>query len=349
MMPTPATPPPPVAPQRDRTLVVVVSVLACVALLAILACGGAAFLLRDRILDRSAGTELTVEAVPTDGGAPDREELDRTRDLLADRLAAADLDRPSVDIEGSRLVLRVGETGYEDELRSLAGTGDLRFRRVLGSVADRPAAGGAPPTPDTAPVPAREQVAAKLGAAYQLAEEIATPGSPDPATVQGLAPFASLTPAEVAALPTRMQYAVPTVTCRQLTARPAATAADGPAVACDAADPPVKYLLDVARVGGADVETAEAKVTDTGQWVVAIGFTGPGQQRWTDLTREAVDAGSDNQVAVTLDGLVVSAPAVQAVITGDTEISGRFTRSEAKVLAAQIGSEPLPVTLRVVG
>ncbi|MEV7230059.1 MULTISPECIES: SecDF P1 head subdomain-containing protein [Polymorphospora] len=349
--PPPAGPPPPATgvPRPDRTLVVVVAVLAGAALLGILACGGAAFLLRDRLLGDSRATTLTVEAVTADGSAPGRADLERTRDVLADRLAAAELDRPSVDIEGDRLVLRVGGTGHEDDLRSLAGTGELGFRRVLGAVADQGTGGATPSTPDQGPVPARDEVAAKLGPAYRLAETITTPGPLDPATVRGLAPFAALTPAEVAALPPDMRFRVPTVTCAQLTAWPVGGPATEPTVACDAADPPVKYLLDVVRVGSADVGNAEAKPNQTGQWIVAVSFTDAGQRRWTDLTRETAGAGSDNQVAVVLDNLVVSAPAVQGVITGDTEISGRFTRDRAMLLAAQIGSDPLPLVLRVVG
>ena len=329
----------------------ILGVLAGVALLGILACGGVAFLLRDRLPDEPGDTTLTVEAVTAEGTAPSRDELERTRDVLADRIAATELDRPSVDIEGGRrLVLRVDGTGHEDELRSLAGeSGTCASAAYSARSRTRPrAARRRPPrTPHRFRRGTRSPT--KLGPAYQLAEAITAPGSLDPATVQALAPFAALTPAEVAALPPDMQYGVPTVTCPQLRARPSGAAATGQAAACDAADPPVKYLLDVAKVSGTDIEAAEAKLGQTGEWVIAISFSGAGQQRWTDLTKEAVNAGADNQVAVMLDNLVVSAPAVLAVVTGDTEISGRFTRDQAMLLAAQIGSDPLPVALRVVG
>ncbi|MCW6004141.1 hypothetical protein K1W54_06045 [Micromonospora sp. CPCC 205371] len=340
-------------PANNRNLLIVLGTLGVVVLLTAVTCGIVGFLFRDRIFDLGdpGTTTLTVEAVTTGGGAPDRDALERTRDVLADRIEAAEFDRRSVEIDGDRrLVLEVDGVGKEDVLRSLAGTGDLRVRRVLGTVPDQSTA-GPPVRPDTGPVPSREEVAARLGSAYQIAEGIASPGMLDSATTAALAPFASLTPAQVAALPPAMQYAVPTVTCPQLTARPAgATSATDQLVACARADQPTKHLLDVAKVSAEDIDTAEALVDQSiGEWMIAINFTDAGQQRWTDLTREAFTAGQgNNQIAIVLDDVVISAPEVLDVLTGSTQISGSFTRDGAMALAAQLNSEPLPLVLRPV-
>lgn len=349
--PSPQQPPP---SANSRNLLIVLGALGAAVLVTVVTCGIVGFVFRDRIFDLGdpGNTTLTVEAVTAGGGAPDRDALERTRDVLADRIEAAEFDRRSVEIDGDRrLVLTVDGTGKEDVLRSLAGTGDLRVRRVLGTVPDQ-STGGAPAVrPDTGPVPSREEVAARLGSAYQIAQGIAAPGTLDPATTAALAPFASLTPAQVAALPPAMQYAVPTVTCPQLAARPAgSTASTDQLVACALADQPTKHLLDVAKVSAEDIDTAEATVDkSTGEWIIMINFTGPGQQRWTDLTREAFTAGQgNNQIAIVLDDAVISAPEVLDVLTGSTQISGSFTRDSAMALAAQLDSEPLPLVLRPV-
>lgn len=346
--PQPSQPP----PTNNRTLLVVLGTLGVVALVTVVTCGIVGFLLRDRIFDlgEQGNTTLTVEAVTAGGAAPDRDALERTRDVLADRIEAAEFERRSVEIEGDRrLVLTVDGVGKEGVLRSLAGTGDLRVRRVLGTVPDQ-STPGAPVRPGTGPVPSRAEVAARLGGAYQIAEGIKTPGAIDPATTAALAPFADLTPAQVAALPPAMQYAVPTITCRQLAARPAgATSATDQLVACASGDQPAKHLLDVSKISGADIDSAEAQFSEFGEWVIALRFTTDGQRRWTDLTREAFEAGAgNNQIAIVLDDAVVSAPEVQAVLTGETQISGGFERDSAMALAAQLNTEPLPLILRPV-
>ncbi|MFC0533261.1 SecDF P1 head subdomain-containing protein [Phytohabitans kaempferiae] len=336
--------------RRRDPLLVAFGIFAVVAVLALCACTGAVFAFRDRIFDlgEPGETVITVEAVTADGATPTKDQLERSRDVLAGRIEAADLKRVRVEVrDDGRITARVDGTGHEDELRALAGTGDLRLRKVLATTPDQ-AGGGIPPTVDTEPIPPLEDVAAALGPAYQAAETIAAPDRLDAATTRELAPFAELTPAQVAALPATMQYQVPTIGCRQLLARPAQGGATGQVAACDWLSPPSKYLLEVAQVDGADVGSAEAKLGPTGQWVVAMTFTEAGQQRWTELTRQVVAEGDNGQVAVVLDGVVISAPTVTAVVTGDAEIGGQFSRGDAMLLAAQLDSDPLPLILRPV-
>ena len=116
------------------------------------------------------------------------------------------------------------------------------------------------------------------------------------------------------------------------------------AVACDASN---KYLLDVAKVLGTDVSSAQATInSQTSAWQVNLSFTGGGQSKWADLTREAYNNGAENQIAVVLDNQVVSAPAAQGVINGDTQITGQFTEDQAKLLANQLRFGALPLTFQ---
>ncbi|MBE1491436.1 SecDF P1 head subdomain-containing protein [Plantactinospora soyae] len=366
-VPVPPFAGPPPAPQTGsargvRRPVVLAAIAGGLALL--LCCGGTAvvaFVGRERIFgDPRGSTTITVEAVGRGGTVPDAAALERTRRMLADRAEAAGLDDPSVTRSGDRrIVVRVSAANQDESLRALVAVGELRFRQVIATIATPPATGatGTPssPPPETGPPPTLEQVIAKLGPAYEVAQSFARSLSPPEQagalTTHVLAPFAVLSPAEVAVLPAEVRYAVPTVTCTQLLARPAeaADAADQRSAACDRSSPSNKYLLAPASLSGEDIKEATASLESYGDWVIRLSFLPAGQQRWTELTRTvSTGTGGTNQLAIVVDGVVVSAPTVQDVLTGDTQISGGFTQAGARALASQLRSGALPVVLRIV-
>src|SRR5437764_599225 len=115
----------------------------------------------------------------------------------------------------------------------------------VGLVAAVPADAPVPAAvPSDAPVPAA--VVARLGPAYQAARGLTDPGEVEPGTLAALAPFGALTPEQVATLPAAMQYAVPTVSCAQLNARPPGDDPGAALVACEHTGTVTKYLLDPA-------------------------------------------------------------------------------------------------------
>ncbi|MGC4791572.1 protein translocase subunit SecD [Micromonospora sp. DT178] len=229
-----------------------------------------------------------------------------------------------------------------------------------------PSAGAATPTPSASgePVPQsieeqRKAVEQKVGAAaWAAASGLQAPAdlAADPSLAEKLKPFAALDPREVAVLPATMQFNVPQISCAQLDKRPPASisAADQQAVACE--DGAAKYLLDQAKVLGTDVEDASAVLDQTSQWVVSLDFSGPGQDKWTNLTREAFNnegqacdataLGQDGKcrVAVVLDNEIVSSPEIQGVLTGNSQITGNFNQRDASALAGQLRYGALPVT-----
>jgi len=196
----------------------------------------------------------------------------------------------------------------------------------------------------------RAAVARKLGAAYQIAATITDPGSVDGPTRTRLAPFANLTGAEVAVLPVEMQFAVPTISCKQLSGRPVGSIQDlaQKVVACGSEGGLVKYLLDVAKVVGQDVGSADFvyDAQNAKGWKVVLSFKGSGGEKWTALTKEAFKGqGQQNdRVAIVLDNDVVSAPEIQSVIVGDAEITGSFTKGQAETLATQLKYGALPLS-----
>jgi protein-export membrane protein SecD len=78
--------------------------------------------------------------------------------------------------------------------------------------------------------------------------------------------------------------------------------------------------------------------------IVSISFNSEGGQLFADITRTNVGA----QLAIFLDGEIISAPRINEAITGGTAvISGGFTAAEAKDLAQNLsfGALPLPISL----
>ena len=84
--------------------------------------------------------------------------------------------------------------------------------------------------------------------------------------------------------------------------------------------------------------------TDMGTYVVNVTFDSAGAQTFADVTRAL--APTKGQIAIVLDGVVNSAPAVQSEITGgQVSISGSFSADEANSLKTVLDSGSLPVTL----
>jgi preprotein translocase subunit SecD len=136
-------------------------------------------------------------------------------------------------------------------------------------------------------------------------------------------------------------------------------------IACDPpTSPGAKYLLAPAGVEGTQVKTASAGLAQNGVgWQVNLAFTGSGSSAWLNLTKTAYNAtgsGSSgfgtcappkgcNAVAIVLDGVVQSAPAIQSaggIPGGQAQITGNFNESSASSLAdvLKYGSLPLKFT-----
>jgi preprotein translocase subunit SecD len=230
-------------------------------------------------------------------------------------------------------------------------------------------------TPTPAPTPSglaaapgqeivsKADVQKKVGAAaWAAAEKLTAPVdlSADPKAGLAFKAFADLSGPEVNALPAQMQFNVPTVSCKQLDARPNGAIDDvnTQVVACYLGG---KIMLDKAAVVGDDISKASPQIDQqNGQWVVSLDFKSEGSTKWANLTRQAYNATSSDPcyvaaqalyqsiehcaVAVVLDKNVVSAPQIQGVLTGTSQITGQFNAVSSKQLADQLNFGALPVT-----
>ncbi|MEV0897767.1 protein translocase subunit SecD [Actinoplanes sp. NPDC049802] len=226
-------------------------------------------------------------------------------------------------------------------------------------------ASAAAPAPASADVKEqREAIKKKVGAdAWAAAEKLTAPVDLSTDTKAGLPfkPFSTLTGPEVAALSPQMQFNIPTIGCQQLNARPNGSidAVDSEVVACFQGV--YKVMLDKAEVVGDDIDEASPQLDTTqNQWVVSLDFKSEGQKKWAALTKKAFEAKATDPcfvavssmysdaehcaVAVVLDKEIVSAPQIQAVLTGQSQITGDFNATSAKKLADQLNFGAIPVT-----
>ena len=100
-------------------------------------------------------------------------------------------------------------------------------------------------------------------------------------------------------------------------------------------------FLDGSSITRTQVAQSQSSV---GTYVVNVTFDSAGAQTFADVTREL--APTKGQIAIVLDGVVNSAPAVQSEITGgEVSVSGNFTADSAQALKTALDSGSLPVTL----
>ncbi len=93
-------------------------------------------------------------------------------------------------------------------------------------------------------------------------------------------------------------------------------------------------------------QTTVARPQGSADYAVNLQLDAEGTQEFADVSRELVS--SNGQIAILLDGVVNSAPAVQsAITTGEVQITGNYTSEEANQLKTIIDSGSLPVSLSI--
>lgn len=144
-------------------------------------------------------------------------------------------------------------------------------------------------------------------------------------------------------------------TCPAPGAAPAYDNPNEPMLTCDENGLP--YLLSKSIIEGTGLQDAGAQVPDREvNWVVTVDLKGDDTFTKTypqnefakptdvfaDVTRTY--SGTGRQFAMVLDGVVLSAPTMQAPITdGNSQITGNFTESSARDLANALKFGALPV------
>ncbi len=96
---------------------------------------------------------------------------------------------------------------------------------------------------------------------------------------------------------------------------------------------------------GSDLKDSKASAGQNGQSVVTLEFNSEGTKKFADVTTKSVG----KQIAILLDGEVLTAPVVnEPILGGNAQISGSKNMEEAEHLAILLRSGSLPVKLEVI-
>jgi preprotein translocase subunit SecD len=102
-------------------------------------------------------------------------------------------------------------------------------------------------------------------------------------------------------------------------------------------------------VTGAYLKTVREGTDQRGSLAVDFRFTKKGAELFGELTtanRPPEDALGHRHIAIVLDGQIMSAPSLKAVIREAGQISGKFSRAEIEALVNILRSGALPATLK---
>ena len=347
------------APRPGRLLAVILVVTA--GILALMPITGAT---SPRLgLDLQGGTSVTLKPRVTEGasGAITNKVLSQAVNVIRKRVDAIGVAEADVKTEGKNIVISVPGKGRDDVLSIVGSTAELRFRQVLaaasGVVVPQPSATAtiAPATPPAAK-PSPTPTAKKRPLSQALLPRATATPTPAP-TVTGTptpTPSASAEPGLSGGSDAELAANFAALDCSSEENRRKAAQPDNPdhkILACSD-DGTTKYLLDKAAVLGKEIKSASAGTDQTtGEWVVDLNFTSKGRKGFADVTQLADSAYKANpqdpksQVAIVLDGQVVSAPQIRngAILGGQAQISGTFSQSEAENLANVLKFGALPL------
>jgi preprotein translocase subunit SecD len=103
---------------------------------------------------------------------------------------------------------------------------------------------------------------------------------------------------------------------------------------------------DRIMLSGADIQSFEAKHdTKMRNETLTFRFKKPAIQVWADVTKR----NQNKAIAILMDNRVIFAPVVTSEITGgDCEISGNFTKTQVRYIAAIGANGELPLSFRIV-
>lgn len=127
-----------------------------------------------------------------------------------------------------------------------------------------------------------------------------------------------------------------------------------PLITCDLTKE-VKYILGPVEMNGDAISDASAGLVttqtggSTGTWAVNLVLNADGTKKFTEISQRLYGASEPlNQFAFVIDGRVLSAPAMQGLITdGRPQITGNFTQEGAESVADQLKYGALPISFTV--
>jgi preprotein translocase subunit SecD len=274
-------------------------------------------------LDLQGGTSIILTPTLADGETVDQEQLNQALEIIRQRIDGTGVGEAQVSIQGEQNILvSIPGTPDASTLQLIKASALLEFRPVITFAAN---------TPST----------------ESSAVDFSTLSDTPSATPTNASDALWVTE--------KVQAQFEALDCSK-TFRTAGQVDDPakPLVTCDDSGS-VKYILGPVEVFGLNITNAFAGTvtTQTGastnDWAVNLEFDAEGTSAFGSVTSRLFTLPSpQNQFAITLDGLVITAPATNAVITnGQAQITGSFTQETATVLADQLKYGALPIGFEV--
>ena len=288
-------------------------------------------------LDLRGGTSVTLQPriAPGENGKVTNEAIDQAVSIIRQRVNSLGVAESEVTAQGSgtnrQIVIAVpGNTGRR-VVELVGQTAELRFRQVLAS------------GPGAASVGSGASVATGSGAS------VATGSGASVATGSGASVDTGSTATPVNGISAAINAKYEALDCTKLE-NLQGTGTDAPTetiAVCDR-NGSTKYILAPAEVLGRQISKASAGLdTQAGSaWYVSLTFNGEGTTAFGALTTRVTSLPEPlNQVAIVLDGLVVSSPRINEPIpSGTAQITGSFTQLEAQDLANVLKYGALPLS-----
>jgi len=187
-----------------------------------------------------------------------------------------------------------------------------------------------------------QYVGRKILTDAQVQAEQARAAAEAESTAQPIAEGTQQVSADATAEATQATGAEATAEATQQAAPPAATPvtpADEPGVPNPTTGQPFHTVMT-----GSGLQSAVAQLDQSNKWAIRFELTSEGGQVFGPFTGSAIG----KPMAIVLDGVVLSAPTIQARLDTGGTITGNFSQDEASTLALQLRSGSLPIPLRVV-
>lgn len=275
-------------------------------------------------LDLQGGTQIILAAQTPDGAAPTTEQMEQAASIIRQRVDASGVGEADITTQaGNQIVVQIPGQADEETRNRIEASAQLQLRAVLytGSAATSFVGEDGNETPYPSPDPT-------LNATPTAAP---TNGS-DPSWVTD-----------------RLFAEFLAYDCSDEANDPANEPADQPLITCGPTGTD-KYILGPVELDGSSISDATFGVVQTnGQWAVNLVFDGEGTDVFGKISQRlyGLDA-PQNQFAFVLDGVVLSAPSMNAVILdGKPQITGSFTQESSKTLADQLKYGALPLSFEV--
>ena len=272
-------------------------------------------------LDLQGGTQIILAPVVQAGTKVTEEQLAQAVSIIRQRVDASGVGEAQINTQGNNnIVVSIPGTPDENTLKLIRSSAKLEFRPVLATsqgISATASGSGATASPTPSASPSASPALAGVDAATQSFYD----------SLDCSKPFRAAG-----------QVDDPTL----------------PIATCDT-NGFSKFILGPVEVEGTDIADANAGTvtTSTGAstntWAVNLKFTGAGSDKFAKTTGRLFPlAAPQNQFAITLDGYVITAPTLQAVITGGTaQITGSFDKNSSKALADQLKYGALPINFEV--